>query len=253
MSTHGGRFDFKEEDGLNMKRQTRREVFETNSSSMHSLCIMKNNDKYTSEEISKDFWLCEDKESGCKDCVWNILKYSLEFGRSPFRAIGNFHDKWLYACASLASEYNDDAYKELLAIALKYVPGLRKIHLPKRTRTIENKDAPENKDDNYAQKYGMTEEEFLDYLEKKENEWGISLTYWEDRHGNFEFDAPYTGYVDENVLGDFLEKENVSLEEFLTSKKYVVIQDGDEYCYWADMKESGLVNLEAIDHEYPKD
>ena len=22
----------------------------------------------------------------------------LEFGRSPFRALGNFHDKWLYAC-----------------------------------------------------------------------------------------------------------------------------------------------------------
>lgn len=236
-----------------MKRQIRREVFETNSSSMHSLCIMKNNDKYTSEEISKDFWLCEDKESGCKDCVWNILKYSLEFGRSPFRAIGNFHDKWLYACASLVSSYNDDIYKELTSIALKYVPGLNKINLPKTTRIIENKDSIENKGNDYAQEYGMMEEEFLDYLNEKEKEWGMSLDYWETGSGNFAFSAPYTGYVDENMLGQFLEKENVSLEDFLTSKKYVVIQDGDEYCYWRDMKESGLVNLDTIDHEYPKD
>ena len=236
-----------------MKRQTRRGVFESNSSSMHSLCIMKNNDKYTSEEIAKDFRLYSDKESDGERCVWNIWSHEMEFGRSPFRALGNFHDKWIYACASLVSDYNDDIYKELVSIALKYVPGLQKINLPKKTKTIENKNSPKNKDDNYAQEYGMTEEEFLDYLDEKEEEWGISLTCWEDRNGNFEFDAPYTGYVDENMLGGFLEKENVSLEEFLTSKKYVVIQDGDEYCYWSDMKESGLVKLDAIDHEYPED
>ena len=32
-------------------KQIRRGVFETNSSSMHSLTVMKRNDKYTPEEI----------------------------------------------------------------------------------------------------------------------------------------------------------------------------------------------------------
>ena len=66
------------------------------------------------------------------------------------------------------------------------------------------------------------------------------------------FDKPYTGYVDENILR-ILRKEGVTLEEYLTNKKYVVIQDGDEYCYWSDMKKTGLVNMDMIDHEYPRE
>ena len=69
----------------------------------------------------------------------------------------------------------------------------------------------------------------------------------------FYFEEPYTGYVDENILSGFLERENISLEEYLTNKKYVVIQDGDETCYWNAMKKTGLVNMDIIDYEYPKE
>lgn len=55
------------------------------------------------------------------------------------------------------------------------------------------------------------------------------------------------------MLSGFLKKENISLEEYLTNKRYVVIQDGDEYGCFKDMKRSGLVNMDAIDHEYPRD
>ena len=55
-----------------MKRQIRRGVFETNSSSMHSLTVMKRDDKYTPDEIMKDMYLSDDKETGEKDCIWNI-------------------------------------------------------------------------------------------------------------------------------------------------------------------------------------
>ena len=55
------------------------------------------------------------------------------------------------------------------------------------------------------------------------------------------------------MLSGFLEEENISLEEYLTNKKYVVIQDGDEYGYWGDIKNAGLINLYAIDHEYPRE
>lgn len=222
-----------------MKRQIRRGIFESNSSSQHSLVVMKNDDHYTAQEILKGLYIQ-------KDGVWDVCE--LDFGREPFRALGTFKMKWLYACASLVEEYNDDAYKELEALAFKYVPGLKRIELPMTTTCIINKDLEENKD----YEYGKTEEELNKYLEQKEKNWGIeTIEYWEDRHGNFCFSIPYTGQTDEPFLQKFLEHEKLSLEEYLTNRKYVIIQDGDEYCYWQDMKNAGLVNSDAIDHEYP--
>lgn len=237
-----------------MKRQIRRGVFETNSSSQHSLCIMKKDSYYTSNEIIEGFYLWDDEKTGEKNCVWHIWDNDLDFGRSPFRALGNFHDKWLYACASLVLEYNDDKYKELEALALKYIPGLGEIRMPTALDYIPNKDYQKNKNSEYAQRYGKTEDEFNEWLDQKKVIWGIdAISYWENDSGDFCFEKPYTGNVDEDILSGFLEKENVSLEEYLTNKKYVVIQDGDETCYWAAMKNTGLVNTNAIDHEYPKD
>ena len=120
--------------------------------------------------------------------------------------------------------------------------------------SFADKDHPANKDSEYAQEYGKTENELNDWLEQKEKDWGIdTIEYWEGDNGYFHFEKPYTGYVDEDMLSDFLEKGNISLEEYLTNKKYVVIQDGDEYGYWDDIKNAGLINLNAIDYEYPVD
>lgn len=78
----------------------------------------------------------------------------------------------------------------------------------------------------------------------------MEIEYWKSPEGYWCFDKPFTGYVDKNILSGFLQKENISIEDFLINKKYVVIQDGDEYCYWDDMKKSGLVNMDAINYEY---
>lgn len=236
-----------------MKRQIRRSVFETNSSSMHSLTVMKRNDKYTPEEILEDICLCKDKDSGEEACIWKPWDHDLEFGRSPFRALGTFADKWLYACASLVHDYNDDIYKDLVTLALKYIPGLKKIKLPMDSESIPDKNEEEHKDDDYCQKYGKTEEELQEYLSQKEKDWGFEIEYWKFSNGYWHYDKPYTGYVDENILSVFLEKEGISLEEYLINKKYVVIQDGDEYCYWDNMKQTGLVNMDMIDHEYSRE
>lgn len=237
-----------------MKRQIRRGVFETNSSSQHSLCIMKKDEHYTLDEIIENICLFDDEETGEENCVWQIWENDLKFGRSPFRALGNFRDKWLYACASLVCEYNDKNYKNLEALALKYIPGLKKIIVPMIPDSIADKNHPENKDSDYAQECGKTEAELKEWLERKEKDWGIdTIEYWETDEGYFYFEKPYTGYVDEDMLSGFLKKENISLEEYLTNKRYVVIQDGDEYGCFKNMKRSGLVNMDAIDHEYPRD
>ena len=236
-----------------MKRQIRRSVFETNSSSMHSLTVMKRDDKYTPEEILEDIYLHDDRETGEKDCVWEPWDNDLEFGRSPFRALGTFTDKWLYACASLVRDYNDDTYKELVALAMKYIPNLKKIKMPMIDDSFADKDDEAHKNDEYHQKYGKTEDELAEYLMQKEEDWGIEIEYWKTSNGWWHFNKPCTGYVDENILSGFLEKEGITLEEYLINKKYVVIQDGDEYCYWSDMKKAGLVNMDMIDHEYPRE
>ena len=96
----------------------------------------------------------------------------------------------------------------------------------------------------------MIEDELIEYLMQKEEEWDMEVNYWEDREGDWEYRVPYTGRVDKNILSGFLEKENITLEEFLINKKYIVIQDGDEYCEFEKIKKTGLINLDAIDHEY---
>ena len=225
-----------------MRRQIRRGVFESNSSSQHSLVVMKKGNHYTSDEILRDIWL--------HDGVWDIYHDDLEFGRSPYRALWTFEEKWYYACASLVNEYNDETYKTLEALAFKYIPGLKEIKLPTDTGCIARKGL--HPDDSYDNDYGKTEEELIEYLDQKAKEWNMSgITYWEDSVGYFRFRKPYTGYTDEHFLSRFLGYENLSLEEFLTNKKYVIIQDGDEYDYFGEMKAAGLINTDAIDHEVP--
>ena len=234
-----------------MKRQIRRCVFETNSSSMHSLVVMKKSSTYSKDEILDGFYLFDDKETGEEDCVWEIRGDDLEFGRYPFRSLGTFYDKWLYACASLVKEYKDEVYNKLERIALIHVPGLKKIKMPLITESIPDKDYQKFEDNDYYQEYGKTEDELVEYLIQKEKDWDIKIDYWKsDRYWHFE--KPYMGYVDKNILSGFLQKENISIEEFLLNKRYVVIQDGDEYCYWQDIKDTGLINMDMIDHEYPE-
>ena len=218
---------------------------------MHSLVVMKKAAAYSKDEILDGFYLFDDKDADEKDCVWNIWEDSLHFGRSPFRSLGTFHDKWLYACASLVREYKDDIYNELERIALQYVPGLKKIQIPFTTEHIADKTNEKFQKDEYYQEYGKTEDELAEYLKQKENDWNIEIEYWES-NGYWCFKKPYIGYVDEDILSGFLERENISIEEFLLNKRYVVIQDGDEYCYWQEIKDTGLINMNMIDHEYPE-
>ena len=236
-----------------MKTQIRMGVFETNSSSMHSLCVMKNEGKYTPQEITHDMWLWDDSKTGEKNCIWKPNERDMYFGRSPFRALASFSDKWLYACASLVGKYNDDTYKELLRIVKKYVPTLKEIKLPERCEYIPNKDNEEYNADNYYTE-GMTEEELNKYLFEKEKQYEIdTINYWTDSENEYwKFNVPDTGSVDEDILSGFLKEENITLEDFISNKKYVVIQDGDETCYFSGMKEAGLINMDAIDHEYPE-
>lgn len=182
--------------------QIRSSVFETNSSSMHSLVIKKNGDYYRPEELIRHLWLYNG--------VWNIRnEEDISFGRAPFDCLSTFEAKVRYAIASLCG-YREDAsevFKEIEELVCDILPECTHIDLPTHW--------------------------YYDFEDDSKDEKRISY-----------------GHVDEDILTPFLKNNNVTLREFLTNSKYVVIVDGDEYCIWHGMKESGLVNLNEIEKEY---
>lgn len=178
-------------------RQIRNGVFETNSSSMHSLVVKKNSEYYTYEEMVDSLWLNKG--------VWEIWHHDcITFGRSPFECLNTFEAKVRYAIASLCSWYSnaEERFKEIERLVTEIVPDCYEIKLPKVW-------------------YYSEDDERVSY-----------------------------GSVDEDILTPFLDKTSITLREFLTNKKYVVIVDGDEYCIWNSLKDSGLVNIDEIEKEY---
>lgn len=234
-----------------MKRQVRTGCFETNSSSQHSIVVRKLNEYYTQEEIEECVMLHSDKFGN--KYLFKPRKDDLSFGRYPLKIIADFESKWCYAMASLVREYMDDVYKELIRLAIKYIPNCEEVELPITYDSFPIKNV-KYKNNEYHQKYGKTEKEMEDFLEQKEKDWELDkrdkkLSFWEN-DGCWKYNLPYTGSIDEDILSYFLDEEGITLEEFLTNKKYIVIQDGDEYDYWGIMKNVGLINISSINYEY---
>lgn len=182
----------------------RRGVFETNSSSMHSIAVV-NNDRYeTVEYYSNLVYHNSDNPNNYNVCGCFGTADMLDFGRYPFNILFDFEDKVRYAFASFSDDPNCKEFEEIKRIITKYT-GCKNIVFPTQT----------------------------DWKTHEEKE--------------------YYGYVDHqsaDLLLFLLTKNNISMEEFLTNKKYIVIIDGDEYCIWDKIKESGVVNESAIEKEY---
>lgn len=179
-------------------KQIRRNVFETNSSSSHSLVITTDNEHYTREEINKNFYMT--------DGIVRLWESSLEFYRSPFDMLTTFKGKLRYAIASS----NGNLVDECREICKKYVDGFT--------------------DFEFDTKDYVWDSEVKDYV----------VT---DKH------IPNYGGTDDYQIEGWLKKYNVSLEEFLTNKRYIVVVDGDEYNCWLHIKDSGLVDTSKIIHD----
>lgn len=180
-------------------KQIRRNVFETNSSSSHSLVITTDNEHYTREEINKNFYIT-------KEGKVRLWESSLEFYRSPFDMLVTFKDKLRYAIASSNGNLVDDCRE----ICKKYVDGFT--------------------DFEFDTKDYVWDSEVKDYVETDEL-------------------IPNYGGTDDYQIEGWLKSYNVSLEEFLTNKRYIVVVDGDEYNCWFHIKDSGLVDTSKIIHD----
>lgn len=226
-----------------MKINIRRNCFETNSSSMHSIVVTNDEGIYSADEITDKMYIWEDGEFK----IWD--DDDLNFGRYPFQILTTFEEKLCYAIASLCGGYTDEEeadqnFEMLENIAKKYIPELKCIILPERREPIFIREDgteigpsgvwPEDDDEFYLhngkEKERVTRSDYINVL-------------------------PEYGYIDHGssgLLQSFLDKNNISIRDFLVQKKYIVIIDGDEYYEWAKLKRSGLFNVNKIVKEYPE-
>lgn len=153
-----------------MKLQIRQNVFETNSSSMHSLVVKNTEDEYeTHEEIASDIFIDEG--------TWNIWDDDdLTFGRAPFHCLATFRWKTYYAIACLCGycmQYDskvhlknaEENFNNILKIVHDVYPECTNIELP--IVTMRDKCKPYE-----ATFYGYVDEDILTPFLKEE---GISL------------------------------------------------------------------------------
>lgn len=231
----------------------RNNCFETNSSSQHSIVVTNRDEHVTSEEL-----LGDGKEkvyigkTGGLD-LWHI-EYG--YGRSPFQLLTTFEDKLKYAmCEFLGHMYSDnpdfdDIYEEFLSIAWEMIPGFT--HFGIREKEIDaylDKDGHPILHRDLRYKGWDGENERCRYTYTGEDGQEYEAVFDEENY----LTTPDIGMIDHQssgLLRSFLKKRGVSLKEFLTNKKYIVVIDGDEYCEWENILTSGIIGTSNIVENY---
>lgn len=241
------------------KKTKRQSCFETNSSSMHSICIMKNDVHVTPEELTADY----NSDAYNEDEFVYLRKNKLDmygidegFGRYPFKILFTFKDKLKYAmCEYLGNMYIDDPeweeiYDSFRDICKELIPGFEDFYLYTKEEDIYLDDKG-----NEILRKNLRYDHY-------DNEHGRSVYTYIDEYGNRKYaiydkenymEQPEIGSIDHQSAGllkSFLKNKGISLKEFLTNKKYVIIVDGDEYCLWDQYKRAGFINMDNIIEEY---
>lgn len=238
-------------------RVIRSSVFETNSSSQHSIIKTKNDIHIDPEKLIWDRDKNPDPENlSMYNGRWELWGISEGYGRAPFKILTTFEDKFKYAmCEYLGDIYPDDPewdkwYDEFSTIAYEIIPGLKEI----RIRT-EDVDIYNDENGNHIMHKNLR----YDHWNEEE---GRSEYYYFDDAGNkhaaiFDEDdymeRPDIGMIDHQSMGllrNYLEHEGIDLKEFLTNKRYCIVITGDEYDDWPRMKFSGLIDMDFIIEEY---
>lgn len=247
-----------------MKYQIRKSVWESNSSSMHSLIVTKKNSnvRMTQQEIRDEYYL--DKEWNKGKNIICLDKYDNDFGRSPFSVLTTFRDKLTYAIAEYCGDnYSIDSYlkaeetfDEIFRPLIIRLTGVDDVNIDYMFETREF----------YI--YSDKNIEYLDEAEEVSYEKRVHRDDWkrgEDYYESYDvdgrpiekayFDVPDFGLIDhqsKGLLKRFLKDNNLSLEDYLIRKDVVVIITGDEYSTLSDMFECGLINKDSIVLQFPQ-
>ena len=191
-------------------KQIRQGCFETNSSSMHSLIIKKKDDYPDIGEL-------EDSMG-----IYRIGKESWINENNSDRI--NLH---IY-------KINEDIYYGRYPFTvLSDIRDKLKYYIASECKTKED---IENVETILHEIFDNIKE--IKFSSSNNKDWGNG-DY--DQYGYAQNYGYFTKALAEN---------NITLKEFLTNNRYVIIVDGDEYQEFEKMKESGLIDFTAIDTIY---
>ena len=258
-----------------MKYQIRKSVWESNSSSMHSLVVTKKNAnvRMTREEVRAEYylyasWMKERTKKLGKE-VLSIHTYGgNDFDRSPFTVLSSFREKLLYAIAEYCgSNYTIQSYveaekrfNEMFVPLLIRLTGCDEVEYCKTSRDsfaiysdvggecldeVEEVDYPDLIVAGYEDDIPEDDKIFGAYKNIARNGRPIEEVY---------FKVPDYGSIDHQssgLLRRFLVDNNLSLEDYLVRKDVCVVIDGDEYCELGKLIDCGMIDKDSIVLIYP--
>ena len=96
----------------------RNSVFETNSSSSHSIVVTKENQ--IQENVDPEWYMSDDGEID----FWS--EDDLEFGRTPFDILNDWHGRLRYTIASMGETHMD----EIVSACKRHIPGFDHFKFP---------------------------------------------------------------------------------------------------------------------------
>lgn len=222
-----------------MRTVIREGCFETNSSSMHNITVLKKGGK-------SDAY---DYDHTVRDGVLNMsyVDTPLDFGRI-YNVYYTIVEKAAYAFASLGEECKD----RIVDILKRNIPGVKFIIFNKDEKPIlgdeNNNPIPREKAEWVG--WGSEDSPESGYVYTDENGirhplYTIGITEVDDLGG---IDHQSMG-----LLKNFLKKHDVSLEDFITNSKYIIVQDGDEYDIYRKELRSHIIDTDRIEYIHSGD
>ena len=190
----------------------RRNCFETNSSSMHSLVVSKIIKPYTEDELALGYSTWE-KERNKDFDLWHWIEPSdMTYERSPFQVLRTPLDKLRYYAA-----YTLGTYRKPKKADIKRIQDfiMKQTGITNRKKIILCKD----------------EREFYHYKGFKKH-----ITYG----------AVYSNDSGEDPM-HYVEAHNISMEDLILNPKYTIIVDGDESQLFKSLFDAGIINAEDLE------
>ncbi len=190
----------------------RRNCFETNSSSMHSLVVSKIVKPYTKEELALGYsdW---EKEKDRDFDLWHWYDSGdMYFERGPFQVLREPVDKLRYYVAYTLGNYKKPSKAEIKRIQ-----------------------------DFVMKQTGITDRKKI-ILSKEDKEYVKPKKY--RKNTNY-------GWVSSNDSGEdpmhYVHTHQISMEELILNPKYTIIVDGDESRLFKSLFEAGIIDAENLD------
>lgn len=146
-------------------------------------------------------------------CLWNDGKAIMWESRLEFgRSPFDFLNTFESKTRYAIASSNGRLVPQIVEVWKKYVPGFSHFE--------------------FDEKYRVWDEEKQDYVDTDED------------NPVYEY-----GYTDDYMIEGWLKRYNVSVEDFLTMKRYIVVVDGDEYQIKDKIFNSGLMDTSHIIHD----